>query len=98
VIDNLRQAYNRGGVKAYWTTLLELLQAMETASVYVSPFDRASIYARLDDHEQALRWLEKGLVQRIRYIPYVNVDPVFDNLRADPRFQQLMRRIGLPSS
>jgi hypothetical protein len=68
---------------------------METSSSHTSSFEKAEIYARLDDHEQALRWLEKALDERMRYVAYINVDPVFDNLRAEPRFLALQKRIGL---
>jgi len=54
----------------------------------------AVIYASLGDSDQAMNWLEKGYEERFN--PGVLLRPGLDPLRADPRFQDLVRRIGLP--
>ncbi len=54
----------------------------------------AVIYASLGDADQAMNWLEKGYEERFN--PGVLLRPGFDPLRSDARFQELMRRIGLP--
>ena len=54
----------------------------------------AVIYASLGDTDQAMNWLEKGYEERFN--PGVLLRPGFDPLRSDPRFQNLVRRIGLP--
>jgi tetratricopeptide (TPR) repeat protein len=95
VIDSFRQAYERDGLAGYLNTLLEFMRAVESQSIYVSPFDKAYIYARLGDREQALRWLEKAFDEHIRYVAYINVAPFFDNLHSEPRFQVLLKRLGL---
>jgi TolB-like protein/Tfp pilus assembly protein PilF len=97
IIDNFRQSYERGGFAAYLNTLLGVMRAVESQSVYVSPFDKATIYVKLNDREEALRWLEKAFDERIRYLAYLNVYPGFDKLRDDPRFQELLKRLNLPS-
>jgi hypothetical protein len=51
------------------------------------------IYAALNDKTQAMSWLEKGYEERFN--PGVLLRPGFDPLRSDPRFQELVRRIGL---
>ncbi len=56
----------------------------------------ASIYSALGDHDRAIAELEK-LVQTRSVMPFVFVGPELDPLRPDPRFQQLLRRAGLPS-
>lgn len=64
---------------------------------YVSPMDFATIYALLDQKDEALQWLEKAYQERSPWlIVFVPTDPQFDNLRSDPRFAGLLRRIGLP--
>ena len=63
---------------------------------YVSPYDLAVAYTGLDDRSRALTWLEKGYEEHAGLLVYANVDAVFDGLRSDPRFQGLLRRIGLP--
>ncbi len=63
---------------------------------YVSPYDVATIYAGLGEKEQALIWLEKAYEDRSGNLAlYLKVDPKFDNLRADQRFQDLLWRVGL---
>ena len=63
---------------------------------YVSPWLVAIVYTELGDKNQAFVWLEKAYEGREHDLAYSNVWPMFDSLRSDPRFQDLMRRIGLP--
>ena len=62
---------------------------------YVSPFCMALIYSGLDDHDVTFEWLEKAFEERSFDIVYLNVWPVWDHLRDDPRFEDLLARIGL---
>jgi hypothetical protein len=62
----------------------------------VSPYEVAGVYARLGNREQAFSWLEKAYAGRDSGIVALNVEPVFQGLRADPRLQNLVKRIGLP--
>jgi len=64
---------------------------------YVSPVSIALIYIALGDKDQAFAWLEKSNELRELNIVRINVDPRFDALRSDPRFADLVRRIGIPS-
>jgi serine/threonine protein kinase/TolB-like protein/Tfp pilus assembly protein PilF len=61
---------------------------------YISPYDFAQIYAGLCDQDQAFAWLEKGYADRAPLLDNLNVNPVFDGLRADPRYANLARRMG----
>jgi TolB-like protein len=53
-------------------------------------------YLRLGDKEKALKYLEKGYQERDGGMVYLAVDPLYDPLRSDPRFQNLLRRMNLP--
>jgi hypothetical protein len=53
-------------------------------------------YARLGDRDDAINWLEKAYNEQCRYVAYISIDPDFDSLRDDLRFQALIHRIGLP--
>jgi TolB-like protein/DNA-binding winged helix-turn-helix (wHTH) protein/Flp pilus assembly protein TadD len=55
----------------------------------------ALVQVGLGDNDQALSWLEKAYQERSDFLLVLKVDPLFDPLRPDPRFQQLLRRIGL---
>ncbi len=62
---------------------------------YVKPLAFAWIAIGLDDTEQALAWLEQAYAERDPYLTLLNADPVYDRLRADPRFIALGQKIGL---
>ena len=64
---------------------------------YVSPFAFATIYANLNEKTEAFAWLDKAFEERSPWLTYIKTDPQFENLRSDPRFTDLLRRIGLPS-
>jgi eukaryotic-like serine/threonine-protein kinase len=63
---------------------------------YVLSYRVARIQAALDQREETLTTLERAYEERDYYLPRLKVDPAFDNLRTDPRFKDLLRRMGLP--
>jgi serine/threonine-protein kinase len=63
---------------------------------YVSPFFFALVYTGLGDQNQALAYLDKAYEEHNDYLAYLKVEPLFDPLRSDPRFQELIRKIGFP--
>jgi TolB-like protein/Tfp pilus assembly protein PilF len=63
---------------------------------YVSAYGFAIIYAQLGEKDEAFRWLEKSNQDRGNDLGRIKVDPLVDSLRSDPRFADLMRRVGLP--
>lgn len=62
---------------------------------YVSPYFIALVYVGLREDDQAFAWLQKAYEERHPYLILMNVEPVFDRLRPDPRFADLVRRVGL---
>ena len=56
----------------------------------------AVTYAALGDKDQAFAWLEKAFAERSDSLTLIKVDPAFDSLRSDPRFANLLLRIGFP--
>jgi serine/threonine protein kinase/tetratricopeptide (TPR) repeat protein len=75
---------------------LEQLQKL-SRQTYVPAFSIAVIYAGLDEKDLAFDWLDKAYEQREGWLAwYFLFDPEFDSLRADPRYADLLRRIGLP--
>jgi hypothetical protein len=61
---------------------------------YVSPYDVAAIYVALGN-EQAFQFLEKAYQEHSFHLVYLNVSPQFKSIRSDPRFQDLVQRLGL---
>ena len=63
---------------------------------YVSAFYFAGIYTGLGEKSTAMDWLDKAYKERNDRLVYLNVDPMADPLRSEPRFQDLMKRLHLP--
>jgi len=77
-------------------------QAAETEKYYQQgttdvPGIIADLYSRIGDKAKAFHWLEIALQEHDSGMPYLNCDPEWDSLRSDPRFKDLVRRIGLPA-
>jgi tetratricopeptide (TPR) repeat protein len=94
-IGNLGHVYASMGNRDEARKLLAQLIDMSKTR-YVTPYAMAIVCAGLGDKEQAIAWLEKGYVDRHVAMAWLKVEPKFDNLRSDPRFQDLVRRVGLP--
>ena len=62
---------------------------------HVSPMDFADVYAGLGDADSTFKWLEKAFQARAARIHELPA-PTFDSFRMDPRYADLMRRVGLP--
>jgi tetratricopeptide (TPR) repeat protein len=62
---------------------------------YVSPYFMALIYGALGEKDDAIKALEKACEEHAAFVIFMNVDPRLDSVRADPRFQALIRRVGL---
>jgi TolB-like protein/Tfp pilus assembly protein PilF len=62
---------------------------------YVPPTYFGILYAGLGDKDKALAWLEKAFQERADLLTWLNVEPMMDDVRSDPRFHDLIRRIGL---
>jgi hypothetical protein len=60
---------------------------------FVTSYGYALIYAGLRENEQALIWLGKAVEERSHWLVWIRVDPRFDALRSDPRFQQLVAAV-----
>jgi tetratricopeptide (TPR) repeat protein len=79
------------------TQALKILEEMIGLSKQqqVPPYAMASLYATLGEKDKAFEWLEKIYKERNYYVVFLNVDPALDSLRRDPRFIDLLGRIGL---
>ncbi|MBV8201807.1 MAG: hypothetical protein JOZ15_14385, partial [Acidobacteria bacterium] len=62
---------------------------------YVPPSHFAHVLIALGDSDEAFFWLDRALAERDGWLAYLDVYPLFDDLRGDPRFDALLRRIGL---
>jgi len=83
------------GDKSAALKIIDELKAIPREQRYVSPFYIAVIYTGLGEKEQAFEWLEKAFQERSWWIATLRTNPQFDSLRADPRFQNLLKRANL---
>src|SRR5215217_3313780 len=90
----LGHAQGRAGKRADAEKAIARLQELSKRQ-YVSPFQNAVVYAGMDERKLALDWLEKSREERFNWLPFIAVDPVFKNLRAEPRFVELAKSLGL---
>ena len=92
-VANLARAYVASGRRAEAEQLLRDLMTRSTPDQSFAP-EIAVISAALGDRDQAMAWLQRGYDERFN--PGVLIRPGFDPLRADPRFEALVRRVGFP--
>jgi len=91
--SNLAHAYAVAGRRSDAVAILNELKD-RSKHEFLNPSEIALIYVGLDQKDQAMVWLEKAYGGR--FDPVILTWPAFDPLRSDPRFQDLVRRIGLP--
>jgi tetratricopeptide (TPR) repeat protein len=68
----------------------------ESGERYVPSYAIAIIYLGLGEKDDALKWLEKDIAEHSSQATYYAVDPVLDDLRPDPRFKEMLKRLNLP--
>ena len=94
IIGVLVRAYAHAGQRANALRLLgELKKRNHLGYVPTAAFVNA--YLGLDDREQAFAWLERAYQEHSYILQLIKVHPYFDPLRGDPRFKELVRRVGL---
>jgi eukaryotic-like serine/threonine-protein kinase len=89
--EDFKQTGALGVLKSWEEGLQELAK-----KGYVSSYHMAQTYARMEDKSQALKSLEHTLEQRDTNLTYIKVEPAFDEIRSDPRFQALLQRLDMP--
>jgi TolB-like protein/DNA-binding winged helix-turn-helix (wHTH) protein len=93
--EELKRAWQEGGYRGFlrWQIARRTQQARKE---YVSPVELAIYHAQLGNRELAFALLEEGYEQHAPDILWIQTDPAFDFLHADPRYRSLVQRIGLP--
>lgn len=95
VIGVLVRAYAHAGRRTDALRLLAELKKRKQAG-YVPAAAFVNAYLGLGEKEDAFAWLEQGYNEHSNILQWLKVHPYFDPLRNDPRFQDLVRRVGLP--
>ena len=91
--------FEKSGYQSARRTLSQKYLDYETQAAkeqYVSPMSFAVLYTDLGDKDKAIGWLQKAYEEHSPWIPFLKTDPQFESLRSDPRFKDLVRRVGIP--
>jgi TolB-like protein/Tfp pilus assembly protein PilF len=95
------EALVRGYAEAgYFEALNQIaeLYVARSRTTYVTPWQIATMYTRAGKKDNALDWLKKAYDEHDSNMPSIIVDPIFDILRDDPRFQDILRRMNVPQA
>ncbi|HZE73029.1 MAG TPA: hypothetical protein VE135_26255 [Pyrinomonadaceae bacterium] len=68
----------------------------ESSDRYVMSNVIGAVYIGLNEKDEALNWLERDVAEHSSYATFMAVDPVYDDLRDDPRFKAMLKRLKLP--
>lgn len=91
----LALAYAKSGKRKQALEVLEELKKRSERS-YVPPTLMALTYAALGEQNEALKWLNKAFQDRDGILPFSKVDPMFEDLRSNPQYAEVLERVGLP--
>ena len=95
-LASLAHAYGVAGRRSDALKLILKLERL-AAGQHVSSYDMALAFVGVGEKDQAFSWLERAASEHAPRLMFLNVDPRFDSVRSDPRFRELVRRLGFPS-
>ena len=87
--------YQKAKLKGACTALIEVLRNRSQRE-YVSPYLIAVNYARMGDRDHTFEWLEKAYAERSGNLEYTKIEDAFVPFHSDPRYADLLKRMGLP--
>jgi len=93
----LVRGYEEAGYSGALSSVAELM-IERSKTTFVTPWWIATVYTRAGRNDEALEWLEKAFEAHDANMPSISVDPIFDNLRDEPRFNELLRKMNLPQA
>ena len=96
-LGNLGWAYGHAGRIADAREILRQMQAFSRER-YIAPLDLAMVEIGTRDADAAFAELDRAIADRNAFLIFLNVEPMFDPIRADPRFAKVAARVGLPAA
>ena len=93
-LSGLGLAYAKSGNRSEALKTVRTMQDMAGKS-YVSPVYIGLVYGALGDRDQEFMWFEKGYDEQSEWLLWLTLDPIFDDVRSDPRFHRLVQRVGV---
>ncbi|MGB5430393.1 tetratricopeptide repeat protein, partial [Eudoraea sp.] len=94
-LNAIDQGFEEGGYNLAMQRTAEMM-ITERDSIYFPSWQIFTLYCRAGMKEEALEWLEKAYEEHDSNMPYISVDPLFDFIRNEPRFQNLLKKMDLP--
>ncbi len=85
--------YKQFGIKGVYNWRINKMNS--NSENHNTPYHLAQNYAFIGEHEKALEQLEKSFEMRVPWLPDINRDPAFKNLRSEPRFREIVKKMGL---
>jgi tetratricopeptide (TPR) repeat protein len=87
--------YRKAKLKGACTALIEVMKN-DSQKEYVSPFEIARYYALMGDRDHTFEWLEKAFAERSGRMEYTKIEDFLEPFHSDPRYIDLLKRMGLP--
>jgi serine/threonine protein kinase len=104
-IATLKNRYATGGERGYWQARFDIIRHMDPCAGQTScgaaawlGYASGALAAQAGDADSAIAGLERAAAQRSGHIVFLQVDPCFDPIRHDPRFESFVRRMGFPTA
>ncbi len=95
IAAKIKAAYAKAGYRSATRVILEDRRLKRSSGRWISFANDAYLYVMLNEKDLALTALDKAVEERDPGVTALQVDPIFDSIRSDPRFQQLVHRVGL---
>lgn len=92
----MRRAYAAGGKTGYWRSVLDYM-LVSSRGPTASEVGFAMLHTQVGEFDRAIELLERAYTKRLGDLLFIDVEPLFDPLRSDPRFQSIVRRVGTGS-
>ena len=92
--EEFDHAYKTSGYEGCVEWMIENMEKW-VLKTYNQPFIYAMAYAKIGEKDKAFEWLEEAYQVRSRFVTTIGVEPAFDSLRSDPRFDELLKKVGL---
>jgi eukaryotic-like serine/threonine-protein kinase len=93
--DAFAAGYRKAKLKGACTAIIEVMKN-RSQKEYVEPYNIARYYALMGDRDHTFEWLEKAYAERSEGMEFIKSDDFFEHFQSDPRFADLLRRMGLP--
>jgi tetratricopeptide (TPR) repeat protein len=95
-IKAIGNAFRKSGYREAIQTIIRVRVERSQRKQYVSPYYTAIWYALIADNDNAFKWLNKAYEVQDHSLPEIKIEPGLRSLHSDPRYADLLRRVGLP--